>query len=70
MIACRGAVNLSALALARQWLPPTLNLAEPDPVCDLDYLPQGGNGRRVDIAVSNSFGFGGINAAVVLRRAD
>lgn len=67
-----GAIEaaITALALARQWLPPTLNLAEPDPACDLDYLPQGGNGRGAGIAVSNSFGFGGINAAVVLRRAD
>jgi 3-oxoacyl-[acyl-carrier-protein] synthase II len=67
-----GAIEaaITALALARQWLPPTLNLAEPDPACDLDYLPQGGNGRGAGTAVSNSFGFGGINAAVVLRRAD
>lgn len=67
-----GAIEaaITALALARGWLPPTLNLARPDPACDLDYLPDGGNGRRAEVAVSNSFGFGGINAAVVLRRPD
>jgi 3-oxoacyl-[acyl-carrier-protein] synthase II len=65
-----GAIEaaITALALARGWLPPTLNLAQPDPACDLDYLPAGGNGRRAEVAVSNSFGFGGINAALVLRR--
>ena len=67
-----GAIEaaITALALARRWLPPTLNLTEPDPACDLDYLPLGGTGRGAAIALSNSFGFGGINAAVVLRRAD
>jgi 3-oxoacyl-[acyl-carrier-protein] synthase II len=67
-----GAIEaaITALALSRGWLPPTLNLREPDPACDLDYLPDGGNGRTAELAVSNSFGFGGINAAVVLRRAD
>lgn len=66
-----GAIEaaITALALARGWLPPTLNLARPDPACDLDYLPAGGDGRGAQVAVSNSFGFGGINAAVVLRRA-
>jgi 3-oxoacyl-[acyl-carrier-protein] synthase II len=65
-----GAIEaaITALALARQWLPPTLNLQQPDPACDLDYLPAGGDGRRAEVAVSNSFGFGGINAALVLRR--
>jgi 3-oxoacyl-[acyl-carrier-protein] synthase II len=67
-----GAIEagITALALARGWLPPTINLREPDPACDLDYLASGGRALRPDIAVSNSFGFGGINAALVLRRAD
>ena len=66
-----GAIEaaITALALARGWLPPTLNLVRPDPACDLDYLPAGAAGRHAEVAVSNSFGFGGINAAVVLRRA-
>jgi len=56
--------------LERGWLPPTLNLDDPDDGCDLDYIP--GNGRRasMEYAVNNSFGFGGINAALVLKRAD
>jgi len=67
-----GAIEAAivALALARGWLPPTINRQTPDPACDLDYLTAGGVERRVDVALSNSFGFGGINAAVVLRRAD
>jgi 3-oxoacyl-[acyl-carrier-protein] synthase II len=67
-----GAIEaaITALALARGWLPPTINLREQDPACDLDYLPLAGVERRADVAVSNSFGFGGINAAIVLRRAD
>ncbi|MFI5278919.1 MAG: beta-ketoacyl-ACP synthase II [Gemmatimonadales bacterium] len=67
-----GAIEaaITALALARGWLPPTINLRHADPACDLDYLPNGGNGRRADVALSNSFGFGGINAAIVMRRAD
>jgi len=67
-----GAIEaaVTALALARGWLPPTLNLSVRDPECDLDYLEGAGAERRARVAVSNSFGFGGINAAVVLRQAD
>ena len=67
-----GAIEaaVTALAIADEWLPPTINLVQPDPACDLDYLPGGGRPRRVDVALSNSFGFGGINAAVVMRRPD
>ena len=67
-----GAIEaaVTALALARAWLPPTLNLSVRDPECDLDYLDGAGAERRTAVAVSNSFGFGGINAAVVLRQAD
>jgi 3-oxoacyl-[acyl-carrier-protein] synthase II len=61
---------ISALALEREWLPPTVNLREPDPACDLDYIPCEGRDARVEYLVSNSFGFGGINAAIVMRRAD
>jgi 3-oxoacyl-[acyl-carrier-protein] synthase II len=61
---------ISALALERGWLPPTLNLDEPDAACDLDYIPKRGRDTRVEYALSNSFGFGGINAAIVLRRPD
>jgi 3-oxoacyl-[acyl-carrier-protein] synthase II len=61
---------ICAMALEREWLPPTLNLEDPDDGCDLDYIPGVGRETRVDYILSNSFGFGGINAALVLRRAD
>ena len=66
-----GAIEaaICALAMERRWLPPTINLRTPDPACDLDYLPHDGRAAAPDVIVSNSFGFGGINAAVVLRRA-
>jgi 3-oxoacyl-[acyl-carrier-protein] synthase II len=66
-----GAIEaaICALALARGWLPPTVNLEHPDPSCDLDCLPAAGGGRTAspDAIVSNSFGFGGVNAVLVLR---
>lgn len=61
---------ICALSLERGWLPPTLNLENPADGCDLDYIPGVGRQARVDYALSNSFGFGGINAALVLKRAD
>jgi 3-oxoacyl-[acyl-carrier-protein] synthase II len=61
---------ISALALERKWLPPTLNLDAPGEGCDLDYIPNVGREKDVEYALSNSFGFGGINAAVVLKRPD
>jgi 3-oxoacyl-[acyl-carrier-protein] synthase II len=61
---------ISALALERQWLPPTLNLDTPGEGCDLDYIPKVGREKGVEYALTNSFGFGGINAALVLRRTD
>jgi 3-oxoacyl-[acyl-carrier-protein] synthase II len=66
-----GAIEaaICALAMARSWLPPTINLERPDPACDLDCMPAEGRAAAPDIVVSNSFGFGGINAALVLRRA-
>jgi 3-oxoacyl-[acyl-carrier-protein] synthase II len=61
---------ICALASANRWLPPTVNLQSPDPACDLTYLA--GEGREADpeFILSNSFGFGGINACLVFRRAD
>ena len=47
-------------------LPPTINLDRPDPACDLDYIPNSARKRKVDVAVSNSFGFGGHNSSLVL----
>ena len=67
-----GAIEaaICALALDREWLPPTLNLDVPADDCDLDYIPRCGRKARTDFIVSNSFGFGGINAALVFKRAD
>jgi 3-oxoacyl-[acyl-carrier-protein] synthase II len=64
-----GAIEaaICALALARGWLPPTINLERPDPACDLDCLPRDGRPARPAAVVSNSFGFGGINSSLVLR---
>jgi 3-oxoacyl-[acyl-carrier-protein] synthase II len=59
---------ICALSIERNWLPPTLNLNEPDEECDLDYIPSTGRSASVDYILSNSFGFGGINAALVLKR--
>jgi len=58
----------TALALRDQVLPPTINLEDPDPACDLDYVPLKSREARFDVAVSNSMGLGGHNGAVVLRR--
>jgi len=65
-----GAIEaaICALALKNQYLPPTLNLENPDPDCDLDYIPKEGRKAKVDYVLSNSFGFGGMNAALVLGR--
>lgn len=67
-----GAIEaaISALAIERGWIPPTLNLEEPDPECDLPLVTGEGEEREIRYAISNSFGFGGINAALVLGRGD
>ena len=58
------------LAIRDSYVPPTINQTDPDPTCDLDYVPNTGREADVEIALSNSFGFGGHNAALVLRRWD
>ena len=60
--------GIIALALLEQIVPPTVNYETPDPDCDLDYVP--GTARRVQMryALSNSFGFGGTNAALLMKR--
>ena len=60
--------GITALAIARGVLPPTTNYETPDPECDLDYIPNHAREVRVDHAMSNSFGFGGTNAALVMSR--
>lgn len=66
-----GAIEAAvcALAMSRGWLPPTINLSTPDPLCDLDYLQSEGREARPELIMSNSFGFGGINASLVFKRA-
>ncbi len=60
--------GISVLALRDQKLPPTINYAHPDPACDLDYVPNRARAADVEYALSNSFGFGGTNAALVFKR--
>ncbi len=59
---------ICALSIERGVIPPTINLTNPDPECDLDYVPNKAVKRSVNAAISNSFGFGGHNATVLLRR--
>ena len=72
MFGATGAAELiaSALALKEGIVPPTIGLEQPDPECDLDYTPLRARKRSLDIAVSNSLGFGGHNVCVALRRVD
>jgi len=60
--------GITALALRDQVLPPTINYENPDPDCNLDYVPNQARKAEVEYALSNSFGFGGTNAALILRR--
>ena len=60
--------GITVLALVNQLLPPTMNLENTDPECRLDYVPNKPIAHSFDIALSNSFGFGGINATLIMRR--
>jgi 3-oxoacyl-[acyl-carrier-protein] synthase II len=70
LLGAAGAIESIAtiFALKHGILPPTINLAAPDPACDLDYVPNVARAVDVQVALSNSFGFGGHNASVVYRR--
>ena len=70
LIAAAGAVELitCVLALRDQKIPPTMNLQSPDPLCALDYVPNHCREVRVDVALSNSFGFGGQNDTLVIKK--
>jgi 3-oxoacyl-[acyl-carrier-protein] synthase II len=60
--------GICVLALRDNILPPTINYETPDPACDLDYVPNKARKAEVEYVLSNSFGFGGTNAALVFRR--
>jgi len=70
MLGAAGGVEaiLSILAICEQVAPPTINLQNPDPECDLDYVPNETRSMRIDIVLSNSFGFGGTNGTLIFRR--
>jgi len=70
MLGAAGGVETAvcALTLARGVIPPTINYRTPDPACDLDYVPNTAREARVQHTLSNSFGFGGTNACLVLSR--
>jgi 3-oxoacyl-[acyl-carrier-protein] synthase II len=65
-----GAIEtaICALAIERGFIPPTLGWKTPDPACDLDIVANAGRNRRVDFALNNAFGFGGINACIALGK--
>jgi 3-oxoacyl-[acyl-carrier-protein] synthase II len=60
--------GITIMALQRQMVPPTTNLDDPDPACDLNYIANQPQSAKVDVALSNSFGFGGTNGALIFRR--
>jgi 3-oxoacyl-[acyl-carrier-protein] synthase II len=70
LVGAAGAIEalITVLAMQNDLLPPTINLHTPDPACDLDYVPNAARPGRVDVALSNSFGFGGHNVSLILRR--
>jgi 3-oxoacyl-[acyl-carrier-protein] synthase II len=72
LLGAAGAVEaiLTVLAIRDEFMPPTINLDEPDPECDLDYVPNVGRHKRIDLALSTSYGFGGHNACLALARVD
>lgn len=59
---------ISVMAIRDSFLPPTINLEEPDPECDLDYIPNVGRNREIGYAISNALGFGGHNGALVFKK--
>lgn len=70
LIGAAGGIEavVTVLALDRGMLPPTINLTDPDPECDLDYIPNQARKADINVAVSNSFGFGGHNSVLVFKK--
>ena len=70
LLGAAGAMEavFSILALQEQVSPPTINLHNPDPLCDLDYVPNAARRMTIRTALSNSFGFGGTNGSLLFKR--
>ncbi|HOO41138.1 MAG TPA: beta-ketoacyl-ACP synthase II [Syntrophales bacterium] len=70
MLGAAGGVEavFTAMAIRDGMIPPTINLDEPDPECDLDYVPNRAREKEIRVAMSNTFGFGGVNATLVLKK--
>jgi 3-oxoacyl-[acyl-carrier-protein] synthase II len=70
LIAAAGATELIICLLSMKYgvVPPTINYETPDPQCDLDYVPNKARPAKVDVALSNSFGFGGQNDTIIVKR--
>ena len=69
LLGAAGAIEMAACVMAMRdgLLPPTINLENADPECDLDYVPNTAREKEVKVAISNSFGFGGHNSSVVIK---
>jgi 3-oxoacyl-(acyl-carrier-protein) synthase len=70
MMGATGALEaiFCALAVRHDLIPPTINYVEPDPECDLDYVPNQAREAKVDVAITNALGFGGHNAVLAVRK--
>jgi 3-oxoacyl-[acyl-carrier-protein] synthase II len=70
LIGCAGALEpaICIMAILKGIIPPTINYENPDPACDLDYVPNTARPARVNTALTNSFGFGGHNSVLILRK--
>ena len=62
--------GIAVLAIRDQIAPPTINHETPDPACDLDYVPNVARPMKINVAMSNSFGFGGTNGGLIFRKYD
>ena len=70
MLGAAGGIEavISALSIKEQIAPPTINLDNQDPDCDLDYVPNIARSMKIEVAMSNSFGFGGTNGTLIFKR--